>query len=559
MEPFVLDNGSGFIKAGFANPDSEPHMVIRTAVCSIDAGNGDDEGDGDGVPMSEEFDLRSPVGAGRASGEKKSGGGGGGGGGAAGGALLDTSAAALAAAAGNGHLTADVAAVAGGAVGLSSLGSSVIYPIERGIIKNWEAMEDLWHHIFYSNKQFWEVGQEGQLLIAEPLFTPKAAREKMAQVMFETFNVLGLYSVEQAILSLYAMGRISGCAVDIGHGVIDIAPVWEGAMQHAAAKRVKIGGQDLTELMARLMMNSRSLSSPSGSPSKAKNVNTSAAMEDGGGGGGKHESSGDGGAGASHGGRGNVSPGGGGSGNRGHQSTPTLSPPPPPPPPLLPPPPAPLSVPMITLPLPPPPPPPPTLSPSLAVVINTDIAEVLKERYALVADDAIAYRKVLSGQDATSSLSPSSSSSSLVQHTLPDGQVISVSGRERYTAGEAIFEPSILGINDCGIVDHVYRSITLCGPSENQRQILENIVLCGGGSVIPGLDSRFLREISVLAPPSMRPAVVKPPDYMPENTVKYSAWIGGSILAKNVFPQNQHITKAEYDEIGPTVIQRKCF
>ncbi|KAL6561143.1 Actin-related protein 7 [Orobanche minor] len=40
---------------------------------------------------------------------------------------------------------------------------------------------------------------------------------------------------------------------------------------------------------------------------------------------------------------------------------------------------------------------------------------------------------------------------------------------------------------------------------------------------------------------------------MPENVLRYSAWVGGVILAKVVFPQNQHITKADYDEIGPSI------
>ena len=42
------------------------------------------------------------------------------------------------------------------------------------------------------------------------------------QLMFEKFNVSGFYATEQAVLSLYAAGRISGCTVDIGHGKIGI-------------------------------------------------------------------------------------------------------------------------------------------------------------------------------------------------------------------------------------------------------------------------------------------------------------------------------------------------
>jgi len=40
--------------------------------------------------------------------------------------------------------------------------------------------------------------------------------------MFETFNISGFYASEQAVLSLYSVGRISGCTVDIGHGKIGI-------------------------------------------------------------------------------------------------------------------------------------------------------------------------------------------------------------------------------------------------------------------------------------------------------------------------------------------------
>ena len=50
----------------------------------------------------------------------------------------------------------------------------------------------------------------------------QAVREQLVQLMFETFNISGFYASEQAVLSLYAVGRISGCTVDIGHGKIGI-------------------------------------------------------------------------------------------------------------------------------------------------------------------------------------------------------------------------------------------------------------------------------------------------------------------------------------------------
>ncbi|KAF8413469.1 hypothetical protein HHK36_001456 [Tetracentron sinense] len=131
-------------------------------------------------------------------------------------------------------------------------------PVVRGFIKDWDAMEDLLRHVLYTGLG-WEIGNEGQILFTDPLSTPKAVREQLVQLMFETFNVSGFYASEQAVLSLYAVGRISGCTVDIGHGKIDIAPVCEGAVQHIASKRFEIGGIDLTKLLARELIKSNPL------------------------------------------------------------------------------------------------------------------------------------------------------------------------------------------------------------------------------------------------------------------------------------------------------------
>uniref|UniRef100_A0A1D1YER1 Actin-related protein 7 n=1 Tax=Anthurium amnicola TaxID=1678845 RepID=A0A1D1YER1_9ARAE len=131
-------------------------------------------------------------------------------------------------------------------------------PVVRGFIRDWEAMEDLLRHVLYTGLG-WEEGNEGQILFTEPLSTPKALREQLVQLMFENFNISGFYASEQAVLSLYAVGRISGCTVDIGHGKIDIAPVLEGAVQHIASKRFEIGGIDLTKLLAQELHKSNPL------------------------------------------------------------------------------------------------------------------------------------------------------------------------------------------------------------------------------------------------------------------------------------------------------------
>ncbi|KAK9111454.1 hypothetical protein Scep_018973 [Stephania cephalantha] len=308
-------------------------------------------------------------------------------------------------------------------------------PVVRGFIKDWDAMEELLRHVLYTGLG-WEIGNEGQILFTDPLSTPKAVREQLVQMMFETFNVQGFYASEQAVLSLYAVGRISGCAVDIGHGKIDIAPVLEGAVQHIASKRFEIGGIDLTELFAQELQRSNPQ-------------------------------------------------------------------------------------------------------------VNLSISDVerLKEQYACCAEDQDDYEQI-------------HKTCQKEQHTLPDGQVITIE-KEKYTVGEALFQPLILGLDEHGIVEQLVRSISSVS-SENQRQLLENTVLCGGTASMIGFEERFQKE-AYLCSSSIRPSLVKPPEYMPENMIKNSAWLGGAILAKVVFPQNQHVTKGDYDETGPSVVHRKCF
>ena len=75
-------------------------------------------------------------------------------------------------------------------------------------------------------------------------------------------------------------------------------------------------------------------------------------------------------------------------------------------------------------------------------------------------------------------------------------------------------------------------------------------ILSGGTTMYPGIADRMTKELTALAPSGQKVIFVAPPKR------KYSAWIGGSILASLAAFPRMWISREEYDESGPAIVHR---
>jgi len=128
----------------------------------------------------------------------------------------------------------------------------ITYPLDNGVIRNWEDMQYVWDYTF--NEKLQVQPKDCKIMLTEAPMNPQANRKKMAEVMFEKYGFKAVYVAIQAVLTLYAQGLLTGVVVDSGDGVTHIVPVYEGFALPHLTRRLDIAGRDVTRYLIKLLL-----------------------------------------------------------------------------------------------------------------------------------------------------------------------------------------------------------------------------------------------------------------------------------------------------------------
>lgn len=307
-----------------------------------------------------------------------------------------------------------------------------IHPIEHGIITDFESMEKIWSHTFSNELKV--SPEERNILTSDSPISPKMNREKITQLMFEKFNVQGLFICIRPMLSMYCIGKTSALVVESGDDLTQVVPVNEGYFFPYSITKSNLGGKTVTELLIKKL--------------KEKNVNWE----------------------------------------------------------------------------------------------NYDINKIAKNIKEKLCRVSLNYDDEIKNENVTE-----------IEYKLPDGNDVKL-GKELFECPEVLFKPDLNDYFIPGIPMQMYNSIMKC-ENELRKELYSNIILAGGNTLLNDFHERITQEIECLAPNS----VLSKLKIMAQSERKYTAWIGGALIAGLPNFQQNWVTHAEYQDAGPQIIHRKCF
>ncbi|KAJ6251298.1 actin-7-related [Anaeramoeba flamelloides] len=370
-QAIVIDNGSAYIKAGFAD-DDQPRCIIPTVV---------------GRPKNQEMNNENRI-VGKEAMEKRE------------------------------NLT-------------------LKYPIEHGIVTNWDDVEKLWEHTF--SKGLKTNPEEHKVLLTEAPLNPKANREKTVEIMFETFKVPAMYLANSAVLDLLSTGSSSGLLVQSVDDVTNIVPIFEGHALPYAVSQLDLGGRDLTDYMMKIITESKKYSFTTSS--------------------------------------------------------------------------------------------------------DREIVRDIKEKLGYVVLD---FDQEMKRASYTKELERN--------YKLPTGEMI-ILNNERFRCTEPLFQPSLIGLEQEGIHELSFNSITKCDPSIRST-LFKNIYVTGGNGKFHGIHERLQKELDTL---TQRRKYISMCVRVHNSSMMNISWTWTAGLVFVEMNENSFISKKEYEEAGASIVHRRCF
>ena len=122
--------------------------------------------------------------------------------------------------------------------------------INHGIVNNWVNMEKILDHAFH---QLEADPSDHPVLISEAIRTSNKDREKMAEIMFEKFEIPSYFIAKDSVLSLISTHYTSGIVLDIGAGCSTVVSIYEGQYITPSQKRIDFGGINIDEYMYEML------------------------------------------------------------------------------------------------------------------------------------------------------------------------------------------------------------------------------------------------------------------------------------------------------------------
>lgn len=345
-------------------------------------------------------------------------------------------------------------------IGDECLQNSKQYPLERfidhGLVTNWDLMEKFYEQIYW---KYLRVNPEDQnIMITEPPLNTPENREYLAEIMFETFNVPGLYIAVQALLSIcstwiskkQASYELTGTVIDSGDGITSVIPVFDGQVISSGIKNIPIAGGDFTKLILD-SLREREGEVP---PDEAMNI-----------------------------------------------------------------------------------------------------AKKIKEEYCYVCQDMV---KEFGKFDKDPSKQFKSFS---FTHPISKRQYTFGVGYEQFLTPEIFFNPSIYSSDFSASLPELVDATVQQSPIDTRRKLYGNIVLSGGSTMYKNMGRRIQKDLQEMVDNRLQAAerrTGKKPQEIPVNVVSHkfqniAVWFGGGVLAQSEqFPSIVR-TKAQYDEVGPSI------